>query len=192
MSNFKSRYSWSTRGRFRVPTLLVLLFLILTVSIKFSSLAERTGYSIDTAKYQQILLAAKEKLKAQQDKFFSSRPSGTWEGYSVKPVAYVFPQFHAIPENDKFWGVNFTEWDNVRKVTKNRFGLETLRPTEEVGYYNLLDYDVRKRYAKLVEDSGYVSCCPIQGPRGRRCWKFRPPRIGGCGSHHQLAHHVRS
>ncbi|KAJ4420882.1 hypothetical protein N0V82_004061 [Gnomoniopsis sp. IMI 355080] len=41
--------------------------------------------------------------------------STKWEGYTIKPIAYVFPQFHAIPENDKFWGVNFTEWNNVKK-----------------------------------------------------------------------------
>lgn len=79
-----------------------------------------------------------------------------WTGYSIKAVGYVFPQFHAIPENDRFWGTNFTEWVNVKKVTENRFGLETLHPTEEIGYYNLLDYDVRKRYGKLARDSGLV------------------------------------
>jgi hypothetical protein len=76
------------------------------------------------------------------------------EGYSIKPIAYVFPQFHAIPENDKFWGANFTEWTSLKKVTKNTWGLEIQHPTEEIGYYNLLDYPVRKRYAKLARDTG--------------------------------------
>ncbi|KAK3376254.1 glycosyltransferase WbsX-domain-containing protein [Lasiosphaeria ovina] len=74
--------------------------------------------------------------------------------YSVKPIAYVFPQFHAIPENDEFWGVNFTEWTNVRKVTKNAWGIEVQQPTDEVGYYNLLDYSTRWRYAQHARDSG--------------------------------------
>ncbi|CAN8105327.1 unnamed protein product [Discula destructiva] len=77
-----------------------------------------------------------------------------WDDYSIKPIAYVFPQFHAIPENDKFWGPNFTEWVNVKKAKENVWGIETVQPTKEIGYYNLLDYDVRKRYAKLVRDSG--------------------------------------
>ncbi|KAF3763281.1 hypothetical protein M406DRAFT_331815 [Cryphonectria parasitica EP155] len=87
---------------------------------------------------------------SQHDHTHTSR----WAGYSIKPIAYVFPQFHPIPENDRFWGTNFTEWVNVKKAKLNRFGLETLQPSKEVGYYNLLDYDVRKRYATLVRDSG--------------------------------------
>ena len=79
--------------------------------------------------------------------------SGDDFAYSFKPIAYVFPQFHPIPENDEFWGENFTEWTNVKKVTHNQYGLETLRPTDEVGYYNLLDLSTRQRYAKLVKDS---------------------------------------
>jgi len=91
-----------------------------------------------------------------------------WKGYSIKPLAYVFPQFHPIPENDKFWGANFTEWVNVKKVTHNVFGQETLRPTEEVGYYNLLDHSTRTRYGKLVRDSGYV-CAPAKAGCPHRC-----------------------
>jgi hypothetical protein len=76
------------------------------------------------------------------------------KGFSVKPIAYVFPQFHAIPENDEFWGANFTEWSNVKKVTKNAWGIEIQQPTDEIGYYNLLDYSTRARYARHARDAG--------------------------------------
>jgi hypothetical protein len=84
-----------------------------------------------------------------------SESTASSHAYSIKPIAYIFPQFHPIPENDEFWGVNFTEWTNVNKVTHNAFGLETLRPTKEVGYYNLLDYSARARQAQLIRDSGF-------------------------------------
>ncbi|KAH6663176.1 glycosyltransferase WbsX-domain-containing protein [Halenospora varia] len=75
--------------------------------------------------------------------------------YSVKPIAYIFPQYYPFPENDKIWGANFTEWDNVFQVTHNSLGLETIRPAESVGYYNGLDFSTRQRQGKFLLDSGF-------------------------------------
>lgn len=84
----------------------------------------------------------------------SSGSSAADKAFSVKPMAYVFPQFHSIPENDEFWSANFTEWTNVKKVTVNEWGVEIQQPTDEIGYYNLLDYSTRARYARHARDSG--------------------------------------
>jgi hypothetical protein len=81
--------------------------------------------------------------------------AGSSELYSVKPIAYIFPQYYPFPENDKIWGANFTEWDNVRKATKNSYGLETIRPHESVGYYNGVEFATRQRQGRFLRDSGF-------------------------------------
>lgn len=59
-----------------------------------------------------------------------------------KVFAIYFPQYHAFPENDQFWGTNFTEWTLLRPF--KRKGIR--KPLDEarggLGYHNLTSIDV--------------------------------------------------
>ena len=71
-------------------------------------------------------------------------------------LALYFPQFHPDPINDRLWGVNFTDWDSLRRAPKtNRLGYQIPRPTE-LGYYDLSDTasDVRRKQGELAREYG--------------------------------------
>lgn len=73
----------------------------------------------------------------------------------IKFLAYYLPQYHSIPENDKWWGKGFTEWTNVRK-SKPLFK-EHYQPIVpgQLGYYDLLKHpSIQEEQAKLAKDHG--------------------------------------
>ena len=71
-----------------------------------------------------------------------------------KLFAIYFPQYHPIPENDKFWGKGFTEWTLLKPFKARNISKPLEVDQGGLGYYNLLDYEIRKRQKQLALNAG--------------------------------------
>ena len=76
-----------------------------------------------------------------------------------KIIAFYLPQFHSIPENDKWWGEGFTEWVNTKKAKPLFKGHNQPKTPLNNYYYNLLDMETQEWQARLATKYGIYGFC---------------------------------
>jgi hypothetical protein len=91
----------------------------------------------------------------------SHGPARTFPGPAapLEVVAFFLPQFHPVPENDRWWGPGFTEWTHVAAARPLFDGHRQPRLPADLGFYDLRVPETRRAQWDLATKHGVTALC---------------------------------
>lgn len=77
----------------------------------------------------------------------------------MKVIAHYLPQFHEFEPNSTWWGKGFTEWTCVNRGYSTHPEHRIKKPHSDIGYYCLLDVEIRRLQAILAKRYSVYGFC---------------------------------
>ena len=125
-------------------------------AIKFKTKSDKLRDGMIEHGYERLFSYAIEDLGYTQ---YFIQDKSFLETLNIKPLPIVFPQFHQIPENDKFWGEKFTEWTLLNKISHDYTQQKIAKPHQSLGYYNILNESYINFTENILKDFSIPFLC---------------------------------
>jgi len=115
---------------------------------------DKGGFYVRAPENEATVPAEIKRFTKPSAHFEEFRPLPPSARPRAKILANYLTQFHALPDNDKWWGAGFTEWTNVARGIPRFKDHYQPRIPRDLGFYSLDHVEIMRKQAVLARAAG--------------------------------------